>query len=215
MNQNSQRHSASRRPTPEEWTFPYHGDLLAKQPGHCALNVLESQMYWLCELASHLSTEMVDKIHSPYTWTIRQVFEHGADAERIFGYRILRLAAGDTTPLAGWDENAYADARFGLGSFSNLVSEWGDLRKANLRLLRRIEPRCWNHAGEMSGGRVTLRAVAWITAAHLNHHFEIVQRRTGLDVDRSPPTPQSEPRASQTKMVSPVANPNDQSAHAR
>lgn len=178
--------SASRRPTEDEWTFEYHRDLLAKMPGECVLSVMTDQMYWLCEVASHLSTESVDKIHTPYTWTIRQVFEHGADAERIFGSRMLRLAAGDTTPLNSWDENAYADARFGLGNFSNLVTEWGLLRQTNLLLLRRISPRCWDHAAEMSGGRVTLRAVAWITAAHLHHHLEIVEKRVGISVARSP-----------------------------
>ena|SRR5438128_10624775 len=31
---------------------------------------------------------------------------HLTDTERIFGYRALRIARGDTTPLPGFDENA-------------------------------------------------------------------------------------------------------------
>ena len=94
------------------------------------LSVLESQLSWLCELASHLSTEQIDKIHAPYGWTLRQVFEHCADAERVFGYRMLRLAAGDETSLPGWQENDYANSRFGLETFAGLVSEIELLRKA-------------------------------------------------------------------------------------
>ena len=132
------------------------------------LNTLENQLFWLCELASHLSTEQVDKIHPPYGWTIRQVFEHCADAERVFGYRMLRLAAGDETSLPAWNENDYADSRFGLGNFAGLVSEIGHLRQANLLLLRRIVPPAWDRAANIDGEKVTVRALAWIAAGHLH-----------------------------------------------
>ncbi len=129
---------ASRRPETTEYVFDYHKQLIDAVAGDCVFPTLETQMFWLCELASHLSTEQVDKVDPPYGWTIRQVFEHCADAERVFGYRMLRIAAGDETALPGWDENAYAASRFGLGNFGSLVAEIGSLRQANVYLLRRI-----------------------------------------------------------------------------
>ena len=48
--------------------------------------------------------------HPPYTWTIKQVVGHLIDSERVFGYRALRFARGDSTPLPGFDENTYAQA---------------------------------------------------------------------------------------------------------
>ena len=178
-------HIASRRPQSSEYTSDYHQQLIESVEGECVLCVLDDQQFWLCELASHLSTEQVDKIHPPYGWTIRQVFEHCADAERVFGYRMLRLAAGDETTLPGWDENQYADNRFGLGNFGSLVSEIGSLREANLLLLRRIAPNCWDRSAEVDGGRVTVRAIAWIAAGHLQHHLAIVEKRCGTVVARS------------------------------
>ena len=177
---------ASRRPDASESTLEYHQQLIELVEGDCVLGALEDQMFWLCELASHLSTEQIDKIHPPYGWTIRQVFEHCADAERVFGYRMLRLAAGDATSLPGWDENAYADSRFGLGNFGNLVAEIGVLRQANLHLLRRIVPAAWDRAAEADGQRVTVRAIAWIAAGHLHHHLAIVEQRCNTAVARSP-----------------------------
>jgi hypothetical protein len=176
---------ASRRPESAESTSEYHKRLIDLVEGDCVIRVLDDQLFWLCELASHLSTEQIDKIHPPYGWTIRQVLEHGADAERVFGYRMLRLAAGDETCLPGWDENAYADSRFGLGNFGNLVTELGLLRQANLHLLRRITPRAWDRAAEVDGSRVTVRAIAWIAAGHLQHHLSIVEQRCGVTVARS------------------------------
>ncbi len=177
---------ASRRPADTEYTAEYHDRLIKQVPGDCALGVLDDQLFWLCELAGSLSVEQVDKIHPPYGWTIRQVFEHCADAERVFGYRMLRLAAGDQTSLPGWDENIYADSRFGLGNFGHIVSEIGALRRANVLLLRRIVPAAWDRSAEVDGVRVTVRAIAWIAAGHLQHHLEIVQQRCGIDAQRAP-----------------------------
>ncbi|MFK8113251.1 MAG: DinB family protein [Rubripirellula sp.] len=176
---------ASRRPEPNETTSDYHWQLINLLEGDSVLTALEGHLFWLCELASHISTEQVDKIHPPYGWTIRQVIEHCADAERVFGYRMLRLAAGDTTQLPGWDENMYADRRFGLGNFGSLITELGLLRQSNLVMLRRIIPQAWDHRGEVDGITLSLRAIAWISAGHLEHHLTIIEERCGLKVPRS------------------------------
>lgn len=174
---------ASRRPAQNDFTSDYHRQLIDSVQGDCVLKVLDRQLFWLCELASHLSTDQIDKIHPPYGWTIRQVVEHCADAERIFGYRMLRIAAGDGTSLPGWNENDYAAARFGLGTFSGLVTELGLLRQANLNLLRRIVPLAWDRSAEVDGNRITVRGLAWVTAGHLQHHLRIIERRCGVAVD--------------------------------
>ena len=177
---------ASRRPSRDEYTADYHHDLIVRVDGDCAVTVLADQQHWLCELASSLSTEQVDRIHQPYGWTIRQVFEHCANAERVFGYRMMRLAAGDQTELPGWAENDYADARFGLGNFVHIVTEIGALRQANLMLLRRLIPAAWDRSAICDRQRVSVRSLAWIAAGHLQHHLEIVEKRCGVMVPRGP-----------------------------
>ena len=177
---------ASRRPTSAESSSEYHHLLIEQVEGDCVLTILDSQLHWLCELAGHVSTEQVDKIHPPYGWTIRQVVEHCADAERVFGYRMLRFAAGDQTALSGWQENEYADSRFGLGNFGQLIEELASLRRSNVILLRRIVPKAWDRCGEADGQQVTVRALAWIAAGHLQHHLEIIEKRCGVAPRRSP-----------------------------
>ncbi|MAI34268.1 MAG: hypothetical protein CBE00_09115 [Planctomycetaceae bacterium TMED240] len=176
---------ASRRPESTEVGTEYQRGLIDQLEGQCVLKALDDQLYWICELASHLCTEQIDKVHASYGWSIRQVFEHCVDAERVFGYRMLRIAAGDSTALPGWDENAYADRRFGLGNFSGLVAEFGHLRQANLLLLRRIVPASWDLSANVDGFRITVRAIAWLTAGHLHHHLGIVEQRCGVAVART------------------------------
>jgi len=175
---------SSRRPETTEVGTEYQQGLIDQLDGHCCLVILEDQLFWICELASHLCTEQIDKVHAPYGWSVRQVIEHCIDAERVFGYRMLRIAAGDATPLPGWDENAYAESRFGLGNFSGLIAEFGFLRQANLQLLRRIVPASWDAAAEADGACITVRAIAWLTAGHLRHHLTIVEKRCGITVAR-------------------------------
>lgn len=175
---------ASRRPTDAELSSEAHRMLVERLEGDCVLRLLTEQMHWLCELASHLSTEQIDKVHRPYSWTVRQVFEHCVDVERFYGTALLQLAAGDTSPLRAFDHEAYADSRFGLGNFSGLVTEWGQVRQSNLSLLRRIVPLAWDRQGTIDEQMVTTRSVAWIIAGHLDHHLSIVEERCKLKIDR-------------------------------
>lgn len=167
----------SGRCQPHEISADYHRGLIEATPGNDVLEVLQDQRAWLQEVAAAVHPDQVDQIHAPYGWTIRQVFAHCADAERVFGYRMLRFAAGDATELPGWDEDFYADSRFGLGALEHLVSELEHLRQANLLLLQRIEPRCWDRSGVAEGKRLSVRALAWLAAGHLRHHGLIVQKR--------------------------------------
>lgn len=176
--------SNSRRPSDQDLSIDYHRDLAARVPGECVLDCLRGQLWWMCELGGCLSSELVDKVHSPYTWTVRQVIEHCVDAERVFGDRMMRIAAGDITDLPAWDENAYAASRFGLGNIGHLISELGALRQANLLLLQRIKPVAWNRVGVVDGNPVTPRGIAWIAAGHLQHHFEIIEKRCDVNPAR-------------------------------
>lgn len=176
----------SRRPERSEYVAEYQHGLIEALAESDVMPILASQQFWLCELASHLSVEQIDKVHAPYQWTIRQVFAHLADAERVFGYRMLRAAAGDVTPLSSWDENAYGRSRFGLGNLTTIVSEIGALRQANIHLLQRIIPQAWDRSVTVDDQPITVRAMAWVCAGHCHHHLQIIENRCEIQVHRSP-----------------------------
>src|SRR5664279_1846100 len=48
--------------------------------------------------------------YAPGKWTVRQLLGHITDAERIFAYRVLRIARKDETPLSPFEENSYVEA---------------------------------------------------------------------------------------------------------
>jgi hypothetical protein len=94
-------------------------------------------------------------------WSVKEVVGHLADVERIMAYRALRIARGDTTPLPGFDENAYVPAaKFDSRSLADLVGSshcaGGDVgAAAHVRRRRLAAPRhCQRQAGQRPRARL-------------------------------------------------------------
>lgn len=120
-------------------------------------------------------------LHPPYTWTVKQVVNHLIDCERVFGYRALRFARGDETPLPGFDENAYErEADSNRSSLADLVSEFEALRKSHVLMFRRFPPAAWTRKGTANNNPVTVRAAAYILVGHVRHHTAILRKRLGV-----------------------------------
>ena len=193
--------SKSRRPEPFE-VPPALSAWVAAAEGTCAIELLKSQMFWICELASHLSAEMVDRgpndpaayadVPKQQRWTVRQHFEWATNVERHLGLAMLRTAAGDDTP---WDlpsAEIYEGNRFGLGNFSNLVSEWGLMRQTHVLMLGRIRPRCWDRTARCESENASVRAIAWAMAGRAHLALERIEKGWNRPVARTWQSSQSE-----------------------
>jgi hypothetical protein len=114
-------------------------------------------------------------------WSVREMVGHVIDAERIFTYRALRLARGDSTPLPAFEENDYArvagsDAR----TMTDLVDELRAVRESTVRMFASLPGEAWTRKGTVSGREVSVRALAYITAGHARHHLKILRERYGI-----------------------------------
>lgn len=119
-----------------------------------------------------------NRLHPPYTWTVRQVLGHVIDAERIFGYRALRLARADATPLPGFDENAYAEAaNFNDHPLAALLAEYEAVRRGHVLMFRHLPAAAWDRRGVVSGYDISVRDLAQVILGHERHHLAIVRKR--------------------------------------
>lgn len=167
------------RPTNEE-CFDFHRDYVAKVPDGNIIDTLQEQMKGMAQFVIGIPADQLDVIHAPYGWTIRTVIAHCCDAERVFGYRILRFATGDTTVLPGWDENHYAACDFSdLGEIQNVCAEFATQRMSNLQLLKRLKPETFDRIGSADGRKMSVRTIAWLMAGHWMHHEAIIKKRLG------------------------------------
>lgn len=120
-------------------------------------------------------------------WSIKEILGHLADTERIFSYRLLRIARGDATPLPGYDENAYVPAgRFDDRPLPMLLTEFRAVRQSTIALTEGLPAEAWTRWGTMDGKAVTARALAYIIVGHVVHHLGVLRERYGLSALSSP-----------------------------
>ena len=167
------------RPAPTEFA-PYYAKYVDRVPEEDIRPVLAAQLDEVLALLRPVPEATGDVRHPPYTWTVKEVVGHLIDCERVFGYRALRFARGDATPLPGFDENAYArEGGYDRVRLADLVSEFEAVRRSHVWLFRNLPAAAWERAGEANGNRVTVRGLAYIIAGHVRHHGAILRKRLG------------------------------------
>jgi hypothetical protein len=129
-------------------------------------------------LLGDLPDDLASRAYGPGKWTLKEVVLHCADTERIFAYRALRIARGDTTPLPGFDENAYTPLSGAASrTLEDILDELQSVREASVTLFSGLPSEAWTRRGMASGKEVSVRGIAWITAGHLLHHMGVIQDR--------------------------------------
>lgn len=155
----------------------YHQTLISLVTGDL-LETLQQQIDSIPQFVKSIPAEASDVVHAPYGWTVRQVVEHCIDAERVFGYRVLRFSTGEIVELPGWDENFYATSNYGPNAdLAALADEYVAVRQANLLLIKRLNESAWDNSGVADGNPYSVRSIAWLMAGHWIHHETILRSR--------------------------------------
>ena len=165
------------RPEPSEFAgyFSKYVDLV---PEADILPVLATQLDEMLAFLRAVPESQSNIHHPPYTWTVKDVVGHLTDGERVFGYRALRFARGDSTPLPGFDENNYArSAEYARLSLAEVASEYEAVRRSNLLMFRHLPAAAWDRAGKASDNHLSVRALAYILVGHTRHHGAILRKR--------------------------------------
>lgn len=116
--------------------------------------------------------------YAPEKWTIKQVIRHVLDTERILGYRALRFARKDATPLSGFDENKYApEDGSDRASVYSIGLEWEWLRKSHIALFHSLEADQLDFRGEANQVGVSPRAIGFFMVGHQLHHFQVIREK--------------------------------------
>jgi hypothetical protein len=122
---------------------------------------------------STLTAEGADFRPAPGEWSIKEVVGHINDTERVFAYRALRISRADSTPLAGFEQDAYVrESNFGLRTLYDLLEEFALLRRANLLAFTKLTPDMLVRMGTASNNPVSVRALLYMIAGHVEHHLE-------------------------------------------
>jgi hypothetical protein len=168
----------SGRPVPGEYADYAQADI-DKVNGDDAVSVLEALAEETVAFLRELPEEKLAAVrYAPGKWTLKDLVAHLIDDERIFAYRALCLARGETAPLPGFDEKIYAECAAGEERpWPDLLAEYAIVRAATLALLRSLSAAAWARRGTVNGYPATARGLAFHIAGHELHHLRIVRER--------------------------------------
>src|SRR4029077_8995046 len=97
------------RPESGEYA-PYYDKYISLVPDGDIVRHLESQIRDTTNLVRGVPESRGGHRYAEGKWSIREVIAHLNDTERVFSYRLLRFARGDSSALASFDENVFAKA---------------------------------------------------------------------------------------------------------
>ena len=134
--------------------------------------------YRTMEMIHSIPEAKADFRYAPGKWSIREVLCHMLDGERIFSYRALRFARNDQTPLAGFDENAYAPhLNAGSRTLTQLGDEMQHLRTTTVDLFMSFSEEMLKRKGTANNNELTVGAIGIIIAGHEMHHVGVIRER--------------------------------------
>lgn len=169
------------RPEPSEYS-PHAKAYVDLVPGTDPASVLREQIGKTLALF-----EGVDDGHAsewsyePGKWTLKQSLGHMSDTERILGYRALRVARGDQTPLPGFEQDDYVKtANSNARPLSGLLEEFRIVRQGTLALIEGFSADTWMQRGVVINGNLSVRGIVFTAAGHELHHYRLLRERYRL-----------------------------------
>jgi hypothetical protein len=157
-----------------EWFERY----ISRVPDGSIVETLSRQLASTEALLRGLSAERARFSYAPGKWTVAEVIGHVADSERVFAYRALAFARGETQALPGFDENVYgANSPAGRRPFGDVIDEYASVRRATLSLLSGFDDDAWERGGIANEKAISVRALAWVMAGHARHHLGVLRER--------------------------------------
>jgi len=157
-----------------EYYFKYIGRIASGD----ILSVLDSQLEDTTAFLRGISEAKSLFRYAPDKWSIRQVWSHVNDCERVFAGRGFWFARGLDGALPSFDQDvAAASARADAVEWARHVEEFRNLRLATVAFFRGLPAEAWKRTGIASGNPVSVRALAYIVAGHVDHHVAILRER--------------------------------------
>ena len=168
------------RPKQDEYA-PFYASYVSLVPETDAVAVLAAQPAELRALAAKVPGDREQHRYAPGKWSVREVFGHLTDGERVFGYRAFCISRGDQASLPGFDEQTYiAGSSYDQVPLQELAADFAALRQSNLQVMRRLTAADWARTGTANGTPVTVRALAFVMAGHVRHHLGVLRTRYGV-----------------------------------
>jgi len=155
-----------------EYYFNYIGRIKSGD----VVQVLDNQIAETSAFLHGISEEKSLYRYAPNKWSIRQMWGHVNDAERVFVSRALWFARKLETALPSFDQDiAVSAAESDQVPWARHVEEFRRVRQASVAFFRSLPFDAWQRHGTASGNPFSVRALAYIVAGHVDHHVAVLK----------------------------------------
>ncbi len=161
-----------------EYNSFYEG-YLSLVPGEVDLaSGFEANTKAVLEFFQSIPEEKLNYRYAEGKWTIKEVFQHLIDTERVFQFRCFHIARHDKTPLPGFEQNDYIEpSKANNKSKEDLIEEFKAVRLGFVTLIKSLSKGDLKQVGVANGANTSARAFAFINLGHFQHHINITKER--------------------------------------
>src|SRR5690606_588075 len=132
----------------------------------------------ILELFQSIPLNKWDYKYAPEKWSLKELFQHMIDTERIFIYRCFRIARHDKTPLIGFEQDDYIlPSEANKKSVDALREEFEAVRKNSLVLLKSLNDINLKFMGIVNRNPISARAAAFNIIGHNAWHIRLIYER--------------------------------------
>lgn len=156
----------------------FYGRYISKSNGNSLIDLLHENTKRASYLFDAISEKNSNFKYAEDKWTIKEVFGHLIDTERIFCYRALVLARNEEKPVAGYDHNAYIKAAdFNRFTLQQLAGQYNAARIQTISLFNSFTSDELLRRGTVNEVTFTVRAIGYVIAGHEIHHRQVLEEK--------------------------------------
>ena len=138
----------------------------------------DDSIWQLNNLDKDLLIKLDGKKYAPGKWTVKEIFQHVIDFERILAYRTLLFARCEGSIPQGVDEKLlgakmFADKR----TIDNLIDELKIVRASTKSMFESFDDEMLQAVGTNWKYEISVLAMGFNIVGHQIHHLKIIEER--------------------------------------
>ena len=119
-----------------------------------------------------------DRTYAPGKWTLKDIFQHIIDTERVFAYRTLRFARRDGVTPQGYDQDIFAaNANAQQRPLKDIIEELKLVHQSTCLLFRSFDKETLRATGMCWKVETSVLAMGFIITGHFIHHMKLMNER--------------------------------------
>ncbi len=117
-----------------------------------------------------------DRVYSEGKWTVKDIFQHIIDTERVFAYRALRFARRDGVTPQGYDQDIFAaNANAKHRPLKDIIEEMKLLHQSSHLLFFSFDKETLQATGICWKVEMPVLAIGFVITGHFIHHMKAIK----------------------------------------